>query len=882
MKERKVETMACRLKILQLAVVLIVIFAAALYITTTSADAYSETDVVYTDENIIGGNIYFDKSTGTVTDCDDSVTAAVIPEKIEGVEVTSIGKSAFELCRKLESVTLPDTVDNIGECAFNACMALKSVNIPEHVKKLFTYTFKECSALTYIQIPAEVEELTYSAFIDCSSLTVIDVDPNNSHFSSVDGVLFDESMEWLYKYPAGKTGAKYTIPSETRHTVSYAFADNQNLEEVVFPDGFEILGASSFHGCTSLKTVDLPEGIIRINDSAFSECPSLESISIPESVTQIGNFLFKNCSSLRNISLGKNVNSIARDAFLGCTSLEAVNVSGDNSKYVSEDGVLYDKAKSTLIKYPANRPASGFSIPETVTTIGHYSFSDNQNLVSIDIPETVITLESDAFYKASITKVTIPGTISEIGSYAFSSCKMLSTVTMENGVENIGQGAFGYNYALKEMSLPESITQIGNEVFYYCNHLEKISIPSGVTTIGTGVFRNCNNLTIYCDEGSVAEAYAESNSISVKSLSDPEAPEVIQKEKREIQVNSSFNKEYGDAEFSLGAEAVTQSGENGILAGNELQYFSRNKSVAEVSENGTVAVKAAGSTVIEIRAAETSRFKEAYAEVTINVAKASQPELTSAVGYNKVYGDKPFTISIPAMTRVYFSSSNSDIVAVTPVSDTSAQVTIKSGGKAVIKAEAEETANYQGRIYEIPIGVAKASQAVTCNSTFNKVFEYDGSFYLNARSMTGKTYKSSNTKIATVLSSGKVIMKNPGKVTITITAAATSQYNSASKSVTFTSALKKPVLKAKAYKGRKVKLTWDKVPGAHGYKVYFYNAAKKKYVCGVTKKAFVKSVTHKGLKKGKTYKYKIRAYRIVNGKVVYSSYSTVKSVKVKK
>ena len=118
-------------------------------------------------------------------------------------------------------------------------------------------------------------------------------------------------------------------------------------------------------------------------------------------------------------------------------------------------------------------------------------------------------------------------------------------------------------------------------------------------------------------------------------------------------------------------------------------------------------------------------------------------------------------------------------------------------------------------------------------------------------------------------------------MTVTITAVESDNYRSAVKKITISSKLKKPVIKVKALKGGKAKLSWASVPGAKGYKVYIYDKAKKKYVHRLTKRASVKSVIHRGLKKGVTYKYKIRAYRKVNGKTVYSPYSAVRSVKVK-
>ncbi len=124
-------------------------------------------------------------------------------------------------------------------------------------------------------------------------------------------------------------------------------------------------------------------------------------------------------------------------------------------------------------------------------------------------------------------------------------------------------------------------------------------------------------------------------------------------------------------------------------------------------------------------------------------------------------------------------------------------------------------------------------------------------------------------------------LKNPGKVTVTITAKGSDNYRSAVKKITINSKLKKPVIKATALKGGKVRLSWKSVPGAKGYRIYIYDKAKKKYVHRLTKKASVKSVTHRGLKKGEIHRYKLKAYRTVGSKRVYSSYSAVRSVKVK-
>ena len=182
---------------------------------------------------------------------------------------------------------------------------------------------------------------------------------------------------------------------------------------------------------------------------------------------------------------------------------------------------------------------------------------------------------------------------------------------------------------------------------------------------------------------------------------------------------------------------------------------------------------------------------------------------------------------------------------------------------------------------KITVKVGKGTQTVNAPSSFTKTFGA-ASFSIGASAKTPLKYRSSDTKTVTVSSSGMVTLKNPGKAYITVTAAETKDYRQASRTVSISSSLKNPVITLQAQKGRKVKISWNKVPGADGYSIYLYDSSKKKYTKLITRNSKVKSVLHKGLKAGKTNSYRIRAYRKVNGKVIYSSYSAVKKVRVKK
>ena len=177
---------------------------------------------------------------------------------------------------------------------------------------------------------------------------------------------------------------------------------------------------------------------------------------------------------------------------------------------------------------------------------------------------------------------------------------------------------------------------------------------------------------------------------------------------------------------------------------------------------------------------------------------------------------------------------------------------------------------------------AKASQSITAKS-FTKTYG-NKAFNLGAKAKTKLSYKSSNTKVATVNSTGKVTLKGPGKATITITAAATSNYNAASKSITITVKPKKATLKkAKSTKKRTLKVMWKRDTKATGYQVVI--AQNKKFKKGkktaLIKKNKTTSKTFKKLKSRKNYYYKVRAYKQVGKTKIYGSYSKVKKVKVR-
>ena len=250
--------------------------------------------------------------------------------------------------------------------------------------------------------------------------------------------------------------------------------------DVVVPneiDGYIVttIGNVAFYYNANIKSVTLPQTVKDIQQSAFGACSNLVSINIPLNTETIGEQAFKGCKSLVSIYIPANVSKIGYYTFGGCESLSAFNVSVDNKKFSSDDGILYNKKQTELLCFPMNKLSNEFKIKDTVETIGKYAFAFNKKILKIIIPNSVKTIDTYAFY----------------------ACEGLTNIDIPKNV-----------YSLKRMS------------FAYCKNLKKVTVYGEKTFLDDEAFTASKSVEILCKPDSNAEAFARKNNVTYKYIDD--------------------------------------------------------------------------------------------------------------------------------------------------------------------------------------------------------------------------------------------------------------------------------------------------------------------------------------------------------------------------
>lgn len=626
--------------------------------------------------------------------------------------------------------------------------------------------------------------------------------------------------------------------------------------EVVIPGsigGYPVtaIGKNAFSWNRNIVNVTISEGVKTIGDGAFGHS-SVATVEIPASLTDVGE-PFQRCSNLKSITVDKDSETYSND----------------------ENGVLFNKDKTVLVRYPSGNERTSYSIPATVRTVHNRAFLDCPKLTGVTIPESVTSIEEFAFYSCgSLESVVIPEGVTTIERDAFAFCYKLVSVTIPVSVTNIEKSAFFMCYDLRDVIIPDGVKSIGNSAFYSCeltsitipssvesignaafygNPLTEVIISDGVKSIGASAFEWCEELKSVTIPNSVTEIGSYAFGYSVEVLGDAEETYIYKTEgftitAGECSAAHRYAKEY-DLEF--------------------IDDGSKNHSFTTVLKKATF--EKAGSKVTSCECGETKT--KAYPAVT-DISLSTE---------KYVYNGKNRT------PKVTVKDSEGNVL--TKNVDYKLTVASKRSGIGRYTVKVTLMGNYQGTknvfFYILPGAASNIKASANKTSSLKlswtaaegavgyKVYRYDSA--KKAYVSVGTTEKTSIT--VSKLSAGT---KYTFKVVAYGKSALGNSYDSAKyvlcKTATCTAT---PTLKVTSASKGKVTMSWSQVTGETGYQVWYStseNGAYKKlsnYAGNSTK------ATENGLTSGKTYYFKIRTYKTTDSGYVYSPFSDVKSVKIK-
>jgi len=465
--------------------------------------------------------------------------------------VTSIGEVAFRRNENIKSVSIPETVTTIGDYAFQNCDSLTSVQLPDGLTQIASGLFEGCEQLTSVAIPSSVITIGERAFDECSSLSSLTLPAGLTFIGSFAfngtpwyNAQYNEAPDGLFYigpqlvgYKGDKPTGNLTIKEGTTCVANSAFCNCTGLTSVTFPKTVTFVDTYAFENCTGLKAVHItdlaawssiefqwsrigssnplcyaydlylngekvsdiviPEGVTRIGSHAFDHCGPLTSVVIPEGVTSIGENAFRSCISLTSVTIPSSMARIESQAFLWCKKLDAVHIS-DLAAWCRIS--LSDRTSNPLYYnarlYLKGDEVTDLVIPDGITLIGDYAFTQCPSLASVTIPEGVTSIGNHAFRNCSnLSSITIPEGVTSIGEYVFDGCSGFTSISLPKSLSSIGHCAFAHCVGLSSITIPEGVTSIGDFVFDGCSGLTSITIPTSLTDISHGTFNECTNLT---------------------------------------------------------------------------------------------------------------------------------------------------------------------------------------------------------------------------------------------------------------------------------------------------------------------------------------------------------------------------------------------------
>jgi hypothetical protein len=339
-----------------------------------------------------------------------------------GLKKIDIG--AFSGCKSLKQIDLPDGLETLGAKAFSSCSGLTEVVVPDSVTTMGTECFSGCTSLRTAKLPSSMTKIPDSTFASCTNLT---------EFTIEEGV----TAIGASAFQSCKGLESITFPSSVTTIGTNAFNACYGLTELTLPENVATVGSASFANCTNVAELTIQGQLGTVYNNAFNYMGSLRRIIIrKDNLTTLSTAMFTGCSMINDIVIGKEVTTLTGDTLTQLANISTsqtkvlhfegpntIQFTGSDAKldtvtmtegtyYVNEDGVLYrleEDGTAVLVYCPSDLEREEYDsllttlVTEdqgeyTVTQIDKYAFADNPYITEINIPESVTTIGSYAFY----------------------------------------------------------------------------------------------------------------------------------------------------------------------------------------------------------------------------------------------------------------------------------------------------------------------------------------------------------------------------------------------------------------------------------------------------------------------------------------------------
>jgi len=385
-------------------------------------------------------------------------------EILEGVESFGTLIGGFQRCRKLKSITLPNTMKRLSVSAFRGCCRLKEIYLPDSIEQISPSVFKDCITLENVRLPQNITaiperlfegcvslkeialptsvlEVGEEAFYGCTNLTQIKYNTqckfHDNTFAGCDALM--PSMPQLFgKSSYVENGFLYTDSSKT-DLVGFIKTSN-NERHIVLPKTINRMKAV-FIGCDDLLTIDMSNTqITEIPDNAFLDCANLYEVKLPLKLKTIGYNSFYGCKSLKKLHLPSNV-IFEKQSFP--SELEFISIDEGDLTRLSHQGTIYSKDMSRIDYIPTSikelfiprNVDNPINIIWTLFNLEKVTLESGRHDGFRDIDNAIYNSEGDylLFVPDGVKRIYIPDTVQRINEKAFVFCNRLEEVSILDG-----------------------------------------------------------------------------------------------------------------------------------------------------------------------------------------------------------------------------------------------------------------------------------------------------------------------------------------------------------------------------------------------------------------------------------------------------------------